>query len=83
MAAGCLLSAGHRGTEGRQARGRSSNPVKDLRGTVLKRLSGFRRHFLDEGRELLDLFIQHFELFACVCGRQLKNSDGDVTTVSC
>ena len=56
----------------RQARGQSSNLVKGLHGTGLKRLSGFRRRFLDEGRELLDLLIEHFELFARVGGRQLE-----------
>ena len=56
----------------RQARGQSSNYVEGLHGTGLKRLSGFRRRFLDEGRELLDLLIEHFELFARVGGRQLE-----------
>jgi hypothetical protein len=73
MAKDARPRAGHHGTEGTwQARGGSSNPVKGLHGTGLKRLSGVRRRFLDEGGELLNLLIEHFELFACVCGRQLE-----------
>lgn len=50
----------------------SSDLVEGLHHATLKRLSGVSRHFLGKGRKLLDLITKHFELLACVPGRQLK-----------